>query len=31
VKDKAKRDALLAATTAEEFLEQLRAGALLVE
>jgi mannitol/fructose-specific phosphotransferase system IIA component (Ntr-type) len=31
VKDKAKRDALLAATTAEEFIEQLRAGALLVE
>jgi len=31
VKDKAKRDALLAATTAEEFVEQLRAGALLVE
>jgi mannitol/fructose-specific phosphotransferase system IIA component (Ntr-type) len=31
VKDKAKRDALLAATTADEFVEQLRAGALLVE
>ena len=31
VKDKAKRDALMAATTAEEFVEQLRAGALLVE
>ena len=31
VKDKAKRDSLMAATTAEEFVEQLRAGALLVE
>ena len=31
VKDKAKRDALMVATTAEEFVEQLRAGALLVE
>jgi PTS system fructose-specific IIC component len=31
VKHKAKRDALMAATTGEEFVEQLRAGALLVE
>jgi mannitol/fructose-specific phosphotransferase system IIA component (Ntr-type) len=31
VKDKAKREALMAATTAEEFVEQLRAGVLLVE
>jgi PTS system nitrogen regulatory IIA component len=31
VKDKAKRDALMAVTNAEEFVEQLRAGALLVE
>lgn len=31
VKDKAKRDALMAATTPAEFVEQLRAGALLVE
>jgi mannitol/fructose-specific phosphotransferase system IIA component (Ntr-type) len=31
VKDKAKRDALMAAATAEEFVEQLRAGAHLVE
>ena len=31
VKDKTKREALMAATTAEEFAEQLRAGALLVE
>ena len=31
VKDKARRDALMAAATAEEFIEQLRAGALLVE
>lgn len=31
VKDKAKRDLLMAATTSEDFVEQLRAGALLVE
>lgn len=31
VKAKAKRDALMAATSAEELVEQLRAGALLVE
>lgn len=31
VKDKARRDALLGATTAEDVVEQLRAGALLVE
>jgi mannitol/fructose-specific phosphotransferase system IIA component (Ntr-type) len=31
VKDKTRRDALMAAATAEEFVEQLRAGALLVE
>jgi PTS system nitrogen regulatory IIA component len=31
VKDKARRDALMAATTAEELVEQLRAAALLVE
>jgi mannitol/fructose-specific phosphotransferase system IIA component (Ntr-type) len=31
VKDKAKRDALMGATSEEEFVEQLRAGALLVE
>jgi len=31
VKDKARRDTLMAAATAEEFVEQLRAGALLVE
>lgn len=31
VKDKAQRDALMAATTTEEFVELLRAGALLVE
>jgi mannitol/fructose-specific phosphotransferase system IIA component (Ntr-type) len=31
VRDKAKREALLAATTGEEFVEQLRAGTLLVE
>jgi PTS system fructose-specific IIC component len=31
VKDKAKRDALMAAASGEEFVEQLRAGALLVE
>jgi PTS system fructose-specific IIC component len=31
VKDKARRDALMAATTAEEFVELMRAGALAVE
>ena len=31
VKDKTKRDALLAASTADEIVEQLRSGALLVE
>jgi mannitol/fructose-specific phosphotransferase system IIA component (Ntr-type) len=31
VKDKARRDALVAAVTEEEFVEQLRAGALSVE
>ena len=31
VKNKARRDALMAATTAEEFVEQLRAGSLAVE
>jgi len=31
VKDKAKRDALIATTSAEEFVELLRAGALVVE
>ena len=31
VKDKVRREALMAATIAEEFVEQLRAGALLVE
>jgi mannitol/fructose-specific phosphotransferase system IIA component (Ntr-type) len=31
VKNKAKRDALMAAATAEDFAEQLREGALLVE
>jgi mannitol/fructose-specific phosphotransferase system IIA component (Ntr-type) len=31
VKDKAKRDALMVAANAEEFVEQLRTGALLVE
>ena len=31
VKNKEKRDALMQAVTAEEFIEQLRAGALLVE
>jgi PTS system fructose-specific IIC component len=31
VKDKARRDALMSATTAEDLVEQLRAGALLVE
>ena len=31
VKDKTRRDALMAATTAEEFVEQLRGGALSVE
>jgi mannitol/fructose-specific phosphotransferase system IIA component (Ntr-type) len=31
VKDKTRRDALMAATTAEELVEQLRAAALLVE
>ena len=31
VKDKAKRDALMQATTAEDFVTQLREGALLVE
>jgi len=31
VKDKARRDALMVATTEEEFLEQLRSGALQVE
>jgi mannitol/fructose-specific phosphotransferase system IIA component (Ntr-type) len=31
VKDKARRDALMAAQTEEEFVEQLRAGALSVE
>jgi mannitol/fructose-specific phosphotransferase system IIA component (Ntr-type) len=31
VKDKARRDALMAATSAEELAEQLRAGALVVE
>jgi mannitol/fructose-specific phosphotransferase system IIA component (Ntr-type) len=31
VKNKAKRDALMAAATAEDFVEQLREGALLVE
>jgi mannitol/fructose-specific phosphotransferase system IIA component (Ntr-type) len=31
VKDKARRDALMSATNAEEFVDQLRAGALLVE
>ncbi|HEX7517146.1 MAG TPA: PTS sugar transporter subunit IIA [Chthoniobacterales bacterium] len=31
VKDKARRDALMAATSVEELVEQLRAGALLVE
>jgi hypothetical protein len=31
VKDKTRRDALMAASNAEEFVEQLRAGALLVE
>jgi mannitol/fructose-specific phosphotransferase system IIA component (Ntr-type) len=31
VKDKAKRDALMAAARAEDFVEQLREGALLVE
>ena len=31
VKDKSKRDALMAAATAEEFVELMRAGALLVE
>jgi fructose PTS system EIIBC or EIIC component len=31
VKDKTKRDALMAAATGEEFVELLRAGALLVE
>jgi PTS system fructose-specific IIC component len=31
VKDKARRDALMAATSAEEFVEQLRTGAHLVE
>jgi len=31
VKDKPKRDALMAAATAEEFVELMRAGALLVE
>ena len=31
VKDEAKREALMAATTAEEFVEQLRAASLLVE
>ena len=31
VKDKAKRDALMAESNAEAFVEQLRAGALLVE
>ena len=31
VKDKTRRDALMAATTEEEFVEQLREGALLVE
>jgi hypothetical protein len=31
VKDKARRDALMAATSAEEFVEQLRAASLLVQ
>ena len=31
VKDKGRRDALMAATTAEDVVEQLRAGALLLE
>ena len=31
VKDEAKREALMAATTAEDFVEQLRAASLLVE
>jgi mannitol/fructose-specific phosphotransferase system IIA component (Ntr-type) len=31
VKDKARRDALMSATTQEDLVEQLRAGALLVE
>jgi hypothetical protein len=31
VKDQARRDALMAAQTGEEFVEQLRAGALSVE
>jgi len=31
VKDKTRRDALMAATTAEDLVEQLRAGALLLE
>jgi hypothetical protein len=31
MKDKARRDALMAATTADELIEQLRAAALLVE
>ena len=31
VKDKARRDALMAATTSEDLVEQLRAGALLLE